>query len=575
MSQDDNPTSNGAAKKGNNEETKWTIMAYLAGDNSLADECVYALTEMKAAKTGGRIKIIAQLDPSGRRVETSRFVINQRAHVSAPSAMAAPAEAAAVERGAARGTAATTVTSASQNGDRPNRRGSIREDKLDALEKGTVKFSEADDTQRRAQPTLGPATGELSEAGEGESENYSESDTGDPEALFDFISWSVENHQADHYMVILCGHGSGFEEEFLRDENSKGTLSISELGKVFAAVRSKLKTRDGNPLVIDVLGMDSCLMSMAEVCYELHGNVKYMVSTESYGPQSGWPYRSILERLDETIQEKGDATAEQLASIVVDEHVDFYVEYTLTDGLSVDISMLDVEKANDFAAEVNKLSVALTEELSEGRSEFLDQIVLAHWEAQSYNGEKFVDLFDFCDCLLKRYGLASVPEALPGDTQAAARREQEVKSRGKIKERCEDMMKLIDGTLVRRSCYTGITYQYSYGVSIYFPWAEVSPDYTPKNLKFVETSGWREFLTAYVEATRRKPRGYEIDDRSFAKLKEDEVRKTPIDGRGPDNIIVQSMRNPPIDVVWGGLSICTRGRKGALEVIEELILNPQ
>jgi hypothetical protein len=57
-----------------------------------------------------------------------------------------------------------------------------------------------------------------------------------------------------------------------------------------------LKNKKGEPLQIDIVGMDSCLMSMAEVAHELRGSVKYMISSESFGPQSGWPYGRIIER---------------------------------------------------------------------------------------------------------------------------------------------------------------------------------------------------------------------------------------------------------------------------------------
>jgi len=59
---------------------KWTIMVYLAGDNNLADECVFALTEMKAAMIDPRVKVVAQFDPTARRVRTRRFVLNQSLH---------------------------------------------------------------------------------------------------------------------------------------------------------------------------------------------------------------------------------------------------------------------------------------------------------------------------------------------------------------------------------------------------------------------------------------------------------------------------------------------------------------
>ncbi|HYG82378.1 MAG TPA: clostripain-related cysteine peptidase [Pyrinomonadaceae bacterium] len=573
MSTKDNPTPDAGVKTGGGE-TRWTVIAYLAGDNSLADECVYALTEMKAAETGAQIEIVAQLDPSGRRVETSRFVISGKADESRVVTSLAPAGA-ALKAGNEVGVVTTAVvTPRGQNGARPRRRRRISDYKLDEVEKGPVEFPRPDGGRTRGVSRAQP-----------DPQDDGETDSGDPATLFHFISWAVANHPADHYMVVLGGHGGGWENEFLRDESPKGgTLTMAELGEVFAAVRSELKTKGGEPLVVDVLGLDSCLMSMAEVCYELRGNVKYMVSTESYGPQSGWPYRTILERMDETIREQGDATPKQVAEIIVDEHVDFYVDYALNNGLSVDISMLDVEKVGDLAEEVKRLAEALGEELimgtsvkregrtaaREGRSDFLDQIVLAHWEAQSYNGERFVDLYDFCSRLRERYHPDFVPPAPPNHPSPAAWREREIKAREKVQERCGAIMELIEETFVRRSCNVGVAYQYSFGVSIYFPWAEVSPDYTPDNLKFVGDSGWLDFLKAYVEHTRREPRGFEIDARKFSTLTKSKVRKTPLDGRGRDDLIVQSMRNPPIEVVRGGVSICTRARPETVSLIEDL-----
>ena len=43
-------------------------------------------------------------------------------------------------------------------------------------------------------------------------------------------------------------------------------------------------------------------MSMVEVCYELNGLVDYLVSSESYSPTAGWPYRQILEKIDAELQ---------------------------------------------------------------------------------------------------------------------------------------------------------------------------------------------------------------------------------------------------------------------------------
>ena len=65
---------------------KWTILIYQAGDNNLAEECVYALKEIKfvgtqssanaAKKVPAQISVIAQFDPSGRGNPTRRFKIS-------------------------------------------------------------------------------------------------------------------------------------------------------------------------------------------------------------------------------------------------------------------------------------------------------------------------------------------------------------------------------------------------------------------------------------------------------------------------------------------------------------------
>src|SRR5438046_8373650 len=40
----------------------WTVMVYLAGNNSLSDECVFALTEMTTTRIDSGIAVVAQLN---------------------------------------------------------------------------------------------------------------------------------------------------------------------------------------------------------------------------------------------------------------------------------------------------------------------------------------------------------------------------------------------------------------------------------------------------------------------------------------------------------------------------------
>jgi hypothetical protein len=531
MPKDDKTTpSEGERKDLDKKPAIWTIMVYLAGDNNLADECVYALTEMKAADVDNRIKVVAQFDPTARKVRTRRFVINGNA--------ANPKSQTAVLEGKEY---------------RYKGRRKIMEDAIEGLPEGSVKFPPQDPPK---DPSKDPPRA-------AKADPDGESDSGDPKLLFDFISWTVEHHPAQHYMVILSGHGGGpTEQEFLRDESSKGTLTIKELGQVFQAVRSNLEDLNGAPLEIDIVGMDACLMSMAEVCHQFQSSVRYMVSSESFGPQSGWPYGHILQGLKQHLdQSKGDTSPEDLASIVLDEHVDFYMEYAMTNGLSVDISLMDVHRAEDLAGVLKKLSETLINELEadpmDHPSHFRDQIILAHWEAQSYNGELFVDLYDFCDCLQKRYH----PERampVPDDDPRAEQVKEDIRRRITVYEHCENVKNLIQSRLVRKSCYMGATFQYSFGVSIYFPWSEVAPDYNSEELTFVNASDWRKFLEVYVRQTRRSPRGPVVTIEGVpGPVFVENIRKTPLDDRGPVSVIIRSMRNPPVEP---SVSDCTRVR---------------
>ena len=167
-------------------------------------------------------------------------------------------------------------------------------------------------------------------------------------------------------------------------------------------------------------------------------------------------------------------------------------------------------------------------------------LVHAHWEAQSYNGERFVDVRDFCN-LAAEYCNDEQVTAEAGNVGTA-----------------------LDKMLLN-SCFCGIDYQYSFGLSIYFPWSTIFSYY--QNLEFAKESGadWANFLAEYVEKTRRAPRGgagagpyYEYH------LIE---RKVPPYSHGPA-LPAASMRNPPRRWSTNGISDCIEDKKKWSEVFE-------
>lgn len=355
-----------------------------------------------------------------------------------------------------------------------------------------------------------------------------ETDTGEPHNLLEFLRWGISTYPADHYMVVLVGHGSGTDDDFLlHDDNPPDALSILELRYVFDRL-----TDDGH--TIDILGMDTCLMNMAEVCFELlRTNVTYLVGSEGFSPNTGWPYREIIRQLSAAVNGDGKQAdvdskvvePQKLARTIVDEYKNFYEPY-INGGISVDQSVLQVKKIDEVKKRMFSLMGALLDEFKAGELEYRkpkqNALLLAHWETQSYNGEVFVDLYDFCTRLALRYN------------DLISNSKEKIES--KVPELCEDVKTAIND-LVIRSCVAGAAFQFSFGVSIYFPWANLSPNYG--NLAFPKDSMWLDFLKLYHLKTRRL-------GRNLTEGKDTQLpgRASVPTNKGRDGH-VESMRNPP------------------------------
>lgn len=483
----------------------WTVLIYQAGDNNLNEECIYALKDMKRVGTSeldpvdGKLKsalnVIVKFDPAGRANPTRTFEIE----------------------------------------------GSGGDDTL------------ADDV----------------------TETKGEIDTGNWRNLLNFLTKYIKKYRTDRYMVILSGHGAGMREGFfLKDEERPlssipSFFPINMLRKVFGS--ADLKRALGRRK-IDLLGFDACLMSMVEVCYELRalGTLDLVVSSEGFTLNSGWP----MDRVMRKIKSDPDIAPDALAKAVVDDYVAYYRDYTLG-GVSIDLSVMKLGRVDNLISKLDvlasRMKYAFENEAppgrlipkAKGRSElgddddgydedestegahlelartikgrrlyyygeegrpFQDAILLAHWAAQSYNGEQSVDLFDFCNLLQKR---------LPKSQQ------KDPKSVWYACEQVKNALTRPAQRLVTYSCYAGSTFQYSFGASLYFPWAffDSAPSY--KRLRFAQYTLWPKFLEIYLKATRRRERrgpGFEHIGKRF--------RYTPPTDKGPEGKVF-SMRNPP------------------------------
>jgi hypothetical protein len=404
----------------------WTFLVYLAGDNNLDPEGVQDIAEMKKVGSTDAVNVVAQFDrPSG----ATRYFLR-------------------------RGTTA----------------------KADALK----------------------SLGELN--------------TGDPRALVDFVTWAAAAYPAERYALVLWNHGQGWDDTdifageraggrlvrpkrvrraffrssvvqaarltrrpsseakaILIDDGSKDFLDNVETKQALGKIRKILR---GN---LDLLGMDACLMSMAEVGYQCRQAVSYTVGSEETEPGGGWPYDRILKRLTAN----PSLTAEALGQVVVDEYLESY----RGSGDAVTQSVCSLAAAKPLAAAVKALGSALRGALADDGVRLA--LVDARNRVRDFEVRENVDLVDLC------VRLQASPQ-MPADVKAAAI-DVVAAARGGAAS---------TGGYVVQSGYVGDAMKGSSGVAIYFPTLAVSPLYA--RLDWAAATGWGEFLEAYVASTRSR-----------------------------------------------------------------------
>jgi Clostripain family len=178
-----------------------------------------------------------------------------------------------------------------------------------------------------------------------------EINNGDPKELSDFIRWGMREYPARHYLLVLWGHGRGWEN--LDDAHRPAALSskrpfyfyiesdrqaerlprlpedVLMLDELSKALKSAVEYGDSDK--IDIFGMDACLMGMAEVGYQIRESVRYLVASEDAIPKDGWPYDRIFTRL----KERPGMTPEQLSVTIIREVLIHYREKNKDVTLSV------------------------------------------------------------------------------------------------------------------------------------------------------------------------------------------------------------------------------------------------
>lgn len=517
-------------------------MVYMAADNSLSEECVFSLKEMHRIGTADAVDVIAQFHSSAKGARPRRYRIGRLTQTADPKNTNRRD---AINANFSIGDQDGKLESIKENVSVPQKSLRRLAEKRAAANAILQSFTDGEYTEDAAVQSSTDAMTEeklLRASKVTEEELLSASN---PDVLEEFLQSNIDVTSAKkvNQLVILSGHGDGAVGPFLRSDNPSASLSVSALREVFENIRKPL------PRNIDIVLMDSCLMSTAEVARQLYGAADLMIGAEGFELSTGWPYHRILETLN-----GAGTNSRKLALDLVRKYVLYYSDYDVA-GVSVDQAVCDLTQTPILVEAVKDLAAALTEEIKKetdiGEDAALKAVLLAHWQAQSYNAEQYVDLWDFCDQLIKVK--TGVSERI-----------------GKACQYVKDVIKgkSVDGKpeetipqFVLQSCFSGAAFQHSHGVSIYFPWATDTQNVAQfkklveyKELEFHKETLWGDFLEEYLLASRREIRNLKEHKRKGEPprcfIPTDGTRvglrtADPFDKGGSGTTV--GMKNPPVE----------------------------
>ena len=498
------------------ETKEWTLMFYFASDNPLAISIVSQLKAIKAAGYHPDANVVAQFDPYTEGTPTHVFDVNL------------------INKLKAHGTHNIGFVS-----NDPFVRNMIedklwRDEKTSSIELKTGEILEGELVRKALQrvlkeqhrvdynPPIAPngrngSNGEALAVGE----------EPDPEtALRSFLTFCAEKYPARHYMLFLLGHGVVVGNDiFMLDEHaSRNALTLSELGGILGEFKSNIELEDAT---FELVSFHSCSVSSLEVAHELEGTANYMLASQGPAFVGSWPYRQILIRIFNDLVAQGPQIDVRKMLLKIFHYCLFNATDYLLAGYSFQLTLCDLTKISELKGPLEKLSAALLDGLEDPLSK--DFIVLSHWKAQSFYNEMFTDLYDFCFCLsnkvtefIGRDGITLTPKL--SDTLKA------------INEACDDVMdQLVKENpkreedpyvprLIVAADSLGPVYQYSRGMSVYFPWSEPSEDsrIMPEYAKYKfhtefrkPGKSWLTFLQAYFNKTMRDVSRDEHDPRRY------------------------------------------------------------
>ncbi len=289
--------------------------------------------------------------------------------------------------------------------------------------------------------------------------------------LFEFMDWGMRTWPADHYLVILWDHGTGWTAQprrtFGSDYSSGRQMSIAEgdFQNAFNAMYSSVGEK------IDLLAIDACAMQQVEIAYEVRDYAKIFLAPQGLWPLLGFPYNDILQVMRDDPGIGGTDLAARTVTVCRDRYI-------------------GIQPLAIAAVRLDRL-----ERLAEGWRDLAEEIMTAA-PAQAWPG--------------LRSGTQTIPEGIPVPDSAddyidlgdLLRRMQESSITPKAGDLLEDYR-----SAIVQAAYWGDSFSRATGLTAWFPlryerFKQLAGRYL--NLDWI-ASTWPNFLNWYYMADDIRP----------------------------------------------------------------------
>ena len=527
----------------NKAETKeWTLMFYMASDNPLVVNMVSQLKALKAAGFHHDVNVVAQFDPYAEGAPTHIFdvnLINKLTHEESNIGFVGDD---AIVR--------SSIEDKLWRGEK-NRTGKPIREALNEvmLRNHNLRYLAPFAPDMSVNGTNGngngsgnnPQSDALASAGHNGSsnghgpENGRHREPGPYQSLLNFLNFCSSSYPAKHYMLFIIGHGVVVGNDiFLFDAHAEEqhSITLAQMGDALL----KFKGSIGAESSFDLVSFNSCSVSSLEVAYELKGIADYLLASQGPTFVGSWPYREILMRIFREVEENR-GNIRQLISDIFQYCFHNSTDYLLA-GYSFQLTLCDLSRVSDLDKPMARLSTALIQALApagdpdKNDTASIMAILYSHWKSQSFFEEMYTDLYDFCFCIIEKCERIEMSgfDLTPHLAQ--------------IRDACIDVLKVLakpdvkdftptrdcpgrlsdTATVISASEFVGPAYQYSRGLSVYFPWtrpsadSQIMQDY--ETYKFhkdfkrpareISTDSWFDFLETYFTVTQRETKRDEI-----------------------------------------------------------------